>query len=799
MVRSAAQAGIYHYSPGSWGIVAFDVVNPSNEPVEVLIAAYFAGEPNLQYGRRLWVPARSKRTSWYSILPPPGKPPLNGRMELKTLLLEKSGNTETVMKAADGRMLDFGLLMADQRNLLTGYLANSHDQKMSHSVDPSYEAAVAFLVASTQSRRFAVLQDEFLPPTAESLEGMSQLILCGDQPASDVAGLTAIRRWLYTGGRLWIMLDRVKPETVALLLGDTFDYQVVDRVGLTELQILGTGSYSGEQDDLLRSYETPVDLLRVLVTGVDVTHTVNGWPAAFWQQFGKGRVLFTTLGGHGWMRLRTKRDPHPQDPLKSSLYLATNSLESLTERFLEPIHPTPLQPETFQTILTEQIGYQIIGRRPVAFVLGTFCVSLLLVGLWLASHKRLDRLVWIGPLGSIMTTLVLVIIGAMPSRGVPNTLAVAQFVEAVPGSQDQKIQGLLAVYNQGTSSSPIGATRGGIFQSDMSGLDGVTRRMIWTDLDAWHWENLSLPSGVRFAPFQSFVRSTRRIEARGRFGPNGLTGTVLSGSFEDLQDAIVATPAKESFAVRLDADGSFEVGQRDLLAPGQFIAGRLLSDEQRRRQSIYQQLIPGPHRKKYPEKSTLLAWAKPLDLQFSFPDQTKQVGSALLAIPLSIDPTPPDTEVVIPSSFLPYRAVPGPDSMGSFLTFNNHSREWLERKGSAKTWLRFQMPPEVLPVKLEKATLTVHINGPLEKLEIVGVSEEHVVPIVSRDNPVGTIPFPINTMHLLQPDASGGILLGVFVEVTTTPSTQPGEFDGGTNKWKIDYLRLEVSGTTQKP
>ena len=216
-------------------------------------------------------------------------------------------------------------------------------------------------------------------------------------------------------------------------------------------------------------------------------------------------------------------------------------------------------------------------------------------------------MVWIGPLGSIMTALVLVIIGAMPSQGVPNTLAVAQFVEAVPGSEDQKIQGLLAIYNRETSDATIGTVGGGIFQPDMSGLEGEIHRMVWTDLDTWHWENLTFPSGVRFAPFQFFARSSKRIEARGRFGPDGLTGIVSSGSFENPGDAIIATPAKESFAVRLNAEGLFEVGPGDLLAPGQFITGQLLSDEQRRRQSIYRQMIPGPHRKKYPEKATLLS------------------------------------------------------------------------------------------------------------------------------------------------------------------------------------------------
>jgi hypothetical protein len=796
-VRSAGQAGIRRYSPGSWTIVAFDVINPSNEPAEVEIAAYFTGASNLQYGRRLWIPAQTKRKSWYSILPPAGRQPLNGTRELKTLLLEKSGDTKTVLKARDGRMFDARLMkVGDQRDRVTGILCNDQNSGISLL---SFEAAFAFMLAANQSPIVVVLQDEFLPPTAESLEGMHHLLLCGDRPASDFAGLTAIRRWLHAGGFLWIVLDQVQPETVTLLLGDTFDLQVVDRVGLTELQIQGVGSYSREDDDLLRSFETPVDLVRVVSSGMDVTHTVNGWPAALRKQVGNGQILVTTLGIHGWIRPRTESDPVPRDRQYMSDYLATNPLQLIAQRVLESTHPAPLSPETFQTLLTDQIGYQIIGRRPVAFILGVFCVGLLLVGLWLASHRRLDRLVWIGPLGSVITTLVLVIVGAMPSQGVPNTLAVAQFVEAVPGSEDQKIQGLLAIYNQETSDAPIGTTGGGIFQPDMSGLEGETRRMVWTDLDTWHWENLSFPAGVRFAPFQFFARSSEQIEARGHFGPDGLTGTVLSESFEDLGDAIIATPAKESFAVRLNAKGLFEVGPDDLLASGQFITGQLLSDEQRRRQSIYQKMIPGPQLKKYPQKATLLAWAKPLDVPFSFPDQTKQIGSALLAIPLTVDPTPPNTEVVIPSCFLPYLAVPGPDAVGSLLAFSNQSREWLERKGSAKTWLRFQLPPEVMPVRLDKSMLTVHINGPLEKLEIVGVSGDQVVPIVSRDKPVGTIRFPINTMDLLQPDSSGGVLLGVIVEVTPTESVQSGEFDGGTNKWKIDYLRLEVSGTTLEP
>ena len=39
-----------------------------------------------------------------------------------------------------------------------------------------------------------------------------------------------------------------------------------------------------------------------------------------------------------------------------------------------------------------------------------------------------------------------------------------------------------------------GVRRGGFFNLDTAGTEGQSRRLILTDMDAWHWENLSLPA-----------------------------------------------------------------------------------------------------------------------------------------------------------------------------------------------------------------------------------------------------------------------------------------------------------------
>ena len=64
------------------------------------------------------------------------------------------------------------------------------------------------------------------------------------------------------------------------------------------------------------------------------------------------------------------------------------------------------------------------------------------------------------------------------------------FREVSPGVEDIRVTGLMALYQQNQRAEPLGAGRGGIFFPDMAGLGGTARRMVWTDLDQWHWENL---------------------------------------------------------------------------------------------------------------------------------------------------------------------------------------------------------------------------------------------------------------------------------------------------------------------
>src|SRR5579864_2150163 len=55
---NANVGGLHLCVPEKWGVLDLVVTNPLAEPREVLSASYFEGAPTLQYGRRVWVPAR---------------------------------------------------------------------------------------------------------------------------------------------------------------------------------------------------------------------------------------------------------------------------------------------------------------------------------------------------------------------------------------------------------------------------------------------------------------------------------------------------------------------------------------------------------------------------------------------------------------------------------------------------------------------------------------------------------------------------------------------------------------------
>jgi hypothetical protein len=709
-------------------------------------------------------------------------------VELKSLLYDRTGGRERLLRSPQGPPLHSDLVRFYRREpgtalMLDADVADGSQGPLSprdrSRADDARDLVRVFRHHSRLSERVNSVKQRFLPPVPEALDGIDHFVLGSDRISDDVAGRRALREWLQRGGTLWVMLDLVRQDTVATLLGDVLDFQVVDRVSLVRIPIRSGPANPHRADAVATEVEEPVDFVRVLTPPRQVLYTVNGWPAAFLKEVGRGRVLFTTLGARGWMRPRLAGDTRPTYPEFPDLPVALVPFEFLAGE----LHPRPERPpfpaDVLRSYVTEQISYSVVGRGTVLLVFGLLFLLLTAATIALGRRGWLEHLGWLGPALSVGAAVVFVGLGRLSRGAVPPTVAVAQIVDAVPGLDEVQTTGFLAVYQPSEGTTTVGAEKGGAFELDFGGLEGRAHRRVQEDMDRWHWENLELPAGVRAGPFRHTLRTQEPVEATVHFGPDGAEGRVAAGPFHHLEDALLSTPGRHTVAVTLKPDGSFQAGSGDELRGGQLMAGGLLTDRQRARQGLYEKLLAEPQPRYVANRSLLLAWSEPADMHFTLAAEARTTGSALLAIPLRFERTPPGTRVTVPAAFVECRRI----------TSDGRALPPAAESPLATTMrLRFQIPASLLPLAVESARLTLKLNAPGREVVIGAFAGGDAAPSRRLTSPLGVVQVEIDP-RLLRPDEQG--VMYAKVEI--------GEARGGgaeRNVWRLESAGLDLRGRT---
>ena len=823
---SAVQAGmgkVSVYAPGKWGLLNLSIRNPHDEPLELLSATYFDGQPTTQFGRRLWVPVKARLFSWQPVLIPgvasTGKKDQAG---VHSLVFDAASTGDAALRDASGQLLHEGVLPLQLESPITGLVDARDAGGLS---DTALDLVMALRVSRKLHPRvfgfpgesYALDSVSFSPDEA-SWQPLNQLVLADSRALLDPAGLPAMRRWVHGGGRLWVMLDRVEPRLLERILGDEFVCDVIDRVGLTTVRIEPTSADSGAPA-IETEYEEPVDFVRTMVTGVDVAYTVNGWPAAFWKSFGGGRVLVTTLAPRGWMRERTAADTDlwslPAESLEAgrgNRFVPLPPMAELGKEFLVRPGAADPVPEILEPVASEYIGYSIPPRWMIVILLGTFVAAIVVLGLWNLRRKSLERLGWISPGLSLSATLVLLVIGVRNRHTIPATAATVDVVETIAGTDDVRTRGAVALYNPEATASVLASTQGGRMIPELTGLEGAVKRLVWKDFHQSQWENLSLGAGEKLATFAQFESRPERIEARGTFDARGLSGRVSVPGAARLGDALIATRLGR-LGVDLQATGEFRAGATNVFGRNQYVAAGLLNDEQDRRRRTYEQVVPGVFRDDSSGRPLLFVWADRHGAGFQFDEGRRLVGDSLVSVPLTLERPPALTPVRIPALFLPFRNAPHPDGTISSPLWDHRRQEWIERSAPASAWLRFQLPVELLPVELTGARIVISVVGPVGRVEVSALRRKRVaegdrdqtVVIQTWQAPVGTLsPAEITDPELLQLDDAGGLLLGLAAGQAAGPDSKGPESKGSAtpgggsriSAWRIESLSLELSGKT---
>ncbi|MBP3960460.1 hypothetical protein J8F10_34980 [Gemmata sp. G18] len=778
----------------TWGTLRFGIDNLGPTAREARVVAYHLDRPDVQYCRDVWVPGNSRLTSWLTVGPPPVQAS-QLRRDIGYRLYERvNGEFRPVASRDPERLVSRAVPYRPRDPSTAVYLDAPDDPDGPEAVTAKGSTAgQTVLFARTfrhtrgLSEHLSIIIDRHLPPTVEAFDGIDQFVLAGNRLAADPAAGQTLRHWVLRGGTLWVMLDRVDPDVLAPVLGEAMRFQVAGRTGLTALRLRAPADPLAPE---VQEFEQPVDLVRVQLSGSEtVLFEANGWPAAFSQTVGRGRVVFTTLGARGWYRARGPRDGASRFEGTRDVPVALGAFDGLAIHLYPEPQPEPLRAEDLAPLLRAEIGYEVVGRGTASAILAAFVFGVLALGIGLRRSRAPERIGLFGPALAAATAGVFVAIGIASRSSVPPTAAAVAVVEVTPENGEASWRGLFGVYNPASGDLQLGAERGGAVDLDSTGLGGQTRQRVQTDLDAWHWENLAFPAGVRVGPFRSASRTGAATTAR--FGPNGLEGKLTIGTFKNPADALIFSKAGTVLTARVEADGSFRATSDDVLPADQYLPGTVLTDRQQRRQDVYRRLLARSSTSALPDRDRLFVWADTDDLPFAVEGAKRTVGMALLSLPIEFAPQRSGDSVTIPNGLIPHAAV----------IDGRSRRPMLEQSQPVQIPLRFQLPPSALPLTVERAVLTARVRAPARKFSVSGSADETAVPLFAATDPGGAIRVEITDTRVLRPDATGGVSLTLTVSERLGPDGRPNpvRIDEAEGKWHIEALGLEVVGRAGNP
>lgn len=445
----------------------------------------------------------------------------------------------------------------------------------------------------------------------------------------------------------------------------------------------------------------------------------------------------------------------------------------MSAQFFTPRPQPAFQPAVAEEQVRQTIGYSIPSR---GIILGTLLGFTALLGVSAAWLSRSGRLEWLGlatPLAAAIAAGILMSTGMNARSEVSDTTSVVQLVQAVPGTNDIRVNGVTGVFSPGIfspgqeSTATLSGQSGGWMIPETSGIEGVARRLIWSDIDQWAWENIPQKPGLRTILSQVSGRAPIPLVAKVGFMPTGLTGRIQIPDGLSPADAILAT-SDGRIGLTITNDGQWTAGNDSELRANQYLAANVLSDEQQRRNRVLSDLLKPVPNKQVPKVPTLYVWTKPWNAGLSFGDKAPVTGSALVAIPVDWIPPAPGSEFTVPRPLLTYSEVTGPDGIRPSGFYDARTNEWRERTGATGSWIAFDLPASILPLTTKSVDVTFKVKGAMGRLEISGFKDGKVHSIKTWDDPVGTLTHTIDDGTLLPLDRNGRFLIRIDAGLANT-------------------------------
>ncbi len=785
LIGPRSGAGMSRYYPGRWNLLRLRLVNRGESPETLQSTAFASGDSAEQYGRTVWLPPHAALETWYPIRLPAKTDSRQNAVDLRTQTVRAGMSAEILVRDDWGKLEGADLLPLSESRAVTGILRPPGVPSDEQEFDQVQELVTTCRRTGLLPLPVHEMGDAFLPAAVEGYQALDQLIVADSRVGGDDAAVSAIRLWLSSRRRLWLMLDQIDVATVESLLGESCQLTEIDRVGLTTVNMQWTEA-NNQTRAAAADHERPVPFVRVLTGDAEVICTVDGWPAAFWLNYGSGRILVTTLGARGWL------DQQPDQP--SRLHGAANLLSS---QFFAPEPEVQPLPKVMESVVQSYVGYAIPERRMITGLLGGFSVILIVLALGLWRFGRIEQFGVYGPLLALTSGTVLVVIGLRQRQAAAPTSVHLQIAETLPDGETVRLRGVSGVYRPEGGPAVLEGTHGGWLTPDTTGLAGVTRRLSWSDLNQWRWDNLQQPAGLRTAEFETSSRFSEPLQVRATCGPEGISGSVRLPAGMHPEDAVVVT-ARGRIGATLNSDGTFSAGSGAVFSSQQFAAADVLSDEQRRRSRVLEGLLTDPAWSDYPHEPMLAFWTSPLDGGLRFGSGLNNLGAALIFAPLGLARPDSADEITIPSPLISYQEGNGPDGLVPQGLFDRRTRQWQERTGPSTAWLQCRLPPTLGPLQMRSVVVVVRVAGPVGRLELAGWKNGQHTVLQSWQAPVGTLTAELKDFAALPVSHEGTFLLQISGgEQSLADESETRKPAKMTQKeyWRIESFSLTIRAT----
>jgi hypothetical protein len=654
------------------------------------------------------------------------------------------------------------------------------------SLHESAEMVIGAKVGAGFSRRMIRLEEEGLPD-ALAWDVVDCFVIADERILANAANQSMLKRWLLGGGRLWVMLDRLPSDAIATLLEVDQSIATIDESSVLGGEVTTNSSRALPKAERTISSSIPLRMKRVVQTGGNVTHLLDNWPLAVWFPVGRGEILATTLSPRAWIQPRFIPPDTPEEK-RTAFELKPWALELGSQFFLARTGKPTANSLRDSDYPLRQIGNPVVAKSIVSWSLIGFVTVLCGFGMYQVRKGAAYRLGWMVPLISLLGCLPLVIASQWIRTEIPETWGRLQIIDVSPDGSNADVREVSAVYLNDTNRMELTSKLESRIEP-ISKQDVGVRRWEWKDLQQWNWRNSDWPAGLWRANDQ-YSLATQGLMVKGSFNENGILLETPPELNSPLQDPLISFAPGSQLLCSAQEDRLWTAHSSQIAGGERWIAGTLISDEQMRRAEIYRSLFETNLGAEARTKRVLYGFT---DLWTNGPSWDRNLvhrGTALVSLPIHLQRPTANTKVHVPYSLMATEAL---HEEGRRTTaFNQKTGRWKQDSTiAAIARVRYQVPPEVLPLQFSSIAIEILANAPQRKLILSRVNQGVVSEIASVESP--SIPWSKTlTAATDMPDPNLGYI-DLQIEVTSRLGANA-EFEQVVN-WGIEYVRVHVDGT----